>query len=437
MPLRLASTDSDFAARFAAFVEAGRETSADVSATVAAIIADVRAKGDAALLDLTHRFDRLKIGADAMRFGDDEIAGARDRIAPDMRAALDLAAARIRSFHERQRPADHDDTDTAGVRAGWRWSAIDAVGIYVPGGLASYPSTVLMNAIPAKVAGVRRLVMTTPTPDGTVNPLVLHAASLAGVDEVYRVGGAQAVAALAFGTETIAPVDKITGPGNAFVAEAKRQLYGRVGIDMVAGPSEILIVADARANAQWLAADLLSQAEHDRTAQAILITDDAGLADAVADAVETTLASLGSEVARESWDRFGAIITVGALDQAVSLIDALAPEHLALCVADPAALFARVRHAGSVFMGYRTPEAIGDYLGGPNHTLPTGRRARFSSGLSVTDFMKRTTFLDCSAEALAAIGPAAATLADAEGLPAHALSITRRLDQPYPIKERS
>ena len=425
MPLELSTTDADFAGRFADFVDAGRETATDVSAAVSGIIADVRARGDAALFELTLRFDRLD--TTTLRFTDAEISAAKEKIAPDLRAALELAAERIRAFHVGQLPADHDAVDAVGVRAGWRWSAIDDVGIYVPGGLASYPSTVLMNAIPAKVAGVRRLVMTTPTPGGEVNPLVLYAASLAGVDEIYRVGGAQAIAALTFGTDTIRAVDKITGPGNAYVAEAKRQLYGRVGIDMVAGPSEILVVADSAANPDWLAADLLSQAEHDRTAQAILITDDAGLAARTAKAVDAALDELGGEVARESWARFGAIITVRNLDEAPPLIDALAPEHLALSIADPQAMFARVRHAGSVFMGYRTPEAIGDYLGGPNHTLPTGRRARFSSGLSVADFMKRTTFLDCSAEGFAAVGPAAARLAEAEGLPAHALSVTRRL----------
>ncbi|MBB4633876.1 histidinol dehydrogenase [Sphingosinicella soli] len=427
MPIELSTADADFAGRFADFVDAGRETATDVSAVVAGIVADVRARGDAAVVDLTRRFDRMEVTAQTLRFTGAEIAAAKDRIEPDLHAALELAADRIRAFHAGQLPADHDAVDAQGIRAGWRWSAIDDVGIYVPGGLASYPSTVLMNAIPAKVAGVRRLVMTTPTPGGTVNPLVLYAAHLAGVDEIYRVGGAQAIAALTFGTGTIAPVDKITGPGNAYVAEAKRQLYGRVGIDMVAGPSEILVVADSAANPDWLAADLLSQAEHDRVAQAILMTDDTDLARRTAQAVDATLDALGADVARESWARFGAIITVRSLDEAPPLIDALAPEHLALSIADPQAMFARIRHAGSVFMGYRTPEAIGDYIGGPNHTLPTGRRARFSSGLSVADFMKRTTFLDCSAEGLAAVGPAAARLAEAEGLPAHALSVTRRL----------
>jgi histidinol dehydrogenase len=428
MPLRLDSRTPEFEAQFAALVDAGREADADVSGAVAGIIADVRARSDAALVDLTQRFDRLELVPAALRIAADEIDAAVAAVAPDLRSALETAADRIRSFHELQLPVDQRVTDSAGVTAGLRWSPIDAAGIYVPGGLASYPSSVLMNAIPARVAGVARIVMATPTPGGVVNPAVLAAARIAGVDEIYRIGGAQAIAALAFGTATVPRVDKITGPGNAYVAEAKRQLYGRVGIDMVAGPSEILVVADSGARPDWLAADLLSQAEHDPVAQAILITDDAALADAVAAAVETTLADLPSAgIARESWSRFGAIITLATLADAPALIDRLAPEHLSLQVASPAALFAAIRHAGSVFMGYRTPEAVGDYLGGPNHVLPTGRRARFSSGLSVTDFMKRTTFLDCSAAALAAIGPAAATLADSEGLPAHALSIRRRL----------
>lgn len=427
MPIRLNSADSGFASAFAAFAEAGRETAADVSSAVAAIIADVRTRGDDAVFALTERYDHVALARAGVRFTAKEIATACAAVTPELREALELAAGRIRAFHEKQRPTDHDATDADGIRAGWRWSPVDAAGIYVPGGLASYPSSVLMNAIPAKVAGVPRLVMTTPTPGGTVNPLVLLAATLAGVDEVYRVGGAQAIAALAFGTASIPRVDTITGPGNAFVAEAKRQLYGRVGIDMVAGPSEILVIADASADPDWVAADLLAQAEHDRAAQAILVTDDAGFADTVAAAVETLLDSMsGNGVARESWSRFGAIIVIRKLAEAPALVNALAPEHLALCIADPQAIFARIRHAGSVFMGYRTPEAVGDYLGGPNHVLPTGGRARFSSGLSVADFMKRTTFLDCSPGGFAAVGPAAAKLADAEGLPAHALSIRRR-----------
>ncbi len=346
----------------------------------------------------------------------------------DTVAALAFAAARIRAFHEPQRPTDHDATDAAGVRAGYRWSPVAAAGLYVPGGLASYPSSVLMNAVPAAVAGVERLVMVTPTPDGRLNPLVLAAAQLAGVTEIYRVGGAQAVAALAYGTPSIAPVDKIVGPGNAWVAEAKRQLYGTVGIDMVAGPSEIVVVSDAASNPDWVAADLLSQAEHDPAAQSILITDDAAFAEAVAAAVARLLPTLASEaVARASWDKHGAIIVVATLDDALPLLDALAAEHVELMIDDPDALFARMRHAGSVFLGRHTPEAAGDYVGGPNHVLPTGRRARFASGLSVTDFMKRTTFLECGPTGLAAVGPAAATLADAEGLPAHAASVRVRL----------
>jgi histidinol dehydrogenase len=428
MPQRLDARDAAFTARFAALVDAGREPPADVSAAVAAIIADVRTHGDAALFALTERFDRLALTPATVRVTEAAIDAAEAAVPAELRQALALAAERIGEFHARQRPADLDEVDGVGVRRGWRWTPVEAAGVYVPGGLAAYPSSVLMNAIPAKVAGVKRLVMTTPAPDAKIDPLVLVAARLAGVDAIYRVGGAQAIAALAFGTASIPRVDKITGPGNAYVAEAKRQLYGRVGIDMVAGPSEILVVADGGANPEWVAADLLSQAEHDRVAQAILITDDAALADAVQHQVEQTLPTLPSAaIARASWATYGAIITVAVIDDALPLINALAPEHLSLQVADADALFARVRHAGSVFLGYRTPEAIGDYLGGPNHVLPTGRRARFASGLSVADFMKRTTFLDCSPEGLAAIGPAAARLAEAEGLPAHALSVTRRL----------
>ena len=428
MPLRLDAAAPGFAAAFRALVEDRRDGHAGVSETVAAIIADVRARGDNALLELTRRFDRIDIDAGGLRITAEEIAAARAQVPAETLAALAFAAARIRAFHEPQRPTDHDATDAAGVRAGYRWSPVAAAGLYVPGGLASYPSSVLMNAIPAAVAGVERLVMVTPTPDGRLNPLVLAAAQLAGVTEIYRVGGAQAVAALAYGTPSIAPVDKIVGPGNAWVAEAKRQLYGTVGIDMVAGPSEIVVVSDARSNPDWVAADLLSQAEHDPAAQSILITDSGPLADAVAAAVERLLPTLASEaIARASWDEHGAIIVVRALDNALPLLDALAAEHVELMIDDPDALFARMRHAGSVFLGRHTPEAAGDYVGGPNHVLPTGRRARFASGLSVTDFMKRTTFLDCGPAGLAAIGPAAAMLADAEGLPAHAASVRVRL----------
>jgi len=425
--IRLTATDADFEANFTALVEARRDTDVDVAADVTAILARVRTEGDAALADLTGRFDGHDLAMTGWRIDADSCATAYATIAPELRAALDLAATRITTYHERQRPADSGWTDAAGVHMGARWTPVEAAGLYVPGGRAAYPSSVLMNALPAKVAGVDRLVMVTPTPGGHVVPAVLAAAHIAGVDEVWRVGGAQAVAALAYGTNTIAPVDVIVGPGNAWVAEAKRQLYGRVGIDMVAGPSEILVVADAANDASWIAADLLSQAEHDPTSQAILITDDTAFADEVVAAVETLLARLTTQAtARASWDAYGAIIVADFAD-VPRLIDRLAPEHLELALADPRAMFARIRHAGSVFLGRFTPEAIGDYLGGPNHVLPTGRRARFASGLGVTDFMKRTSFLSCDAAALDALGPAAATLADAEGLPAHAASIRRRL----------
>ena len=425
---RLDAGDPGFAAAFAAIVAARRESDAGVSGDVAAIIADVRARGDAALAELTRRFDRIDLAELGIEVSRAEIAAARAQVAPDVIAALELAAERIRAFHAQQRPADHDATDAAGVRTGWRWGPVDAAGLYVPGGLASYPSSVLMNAIPAKVAGVGRLAMVTPTPGGRLNPLVLAAAELAGVDHVFRIGGAQAIAALAYGTASVPAVDKIVGPGNAWVAEAKRQLFGVVGIDMVAGPSEIVIVSDRDSDPDWVAADLLGQAEHDRTAQSVLITDSAALADAVAAAVERRLAGLATAAtARASWDAYGVIVTVPTLDAALPLVDALAAEHLQLMVDDPDALFARLRHAGSVFLGRRTPEAVGDYLAGPNHVLPTGRRARFASGLGVTDFMKRTTFLDCGPRGLAAIGPAAVALATAEGLPAHAASVAVRL----------
>lgn len=421
---RLDARGPAFATAFAALVADKRDDDADVAGDVAAILRDVRARGDAAVHELTLRFDRVDLSASGSLIGADEIAAARAQVPAETLAALEFAAARIRAFHAGQRPADRDATDDSGVRAGWRWSAVAAAGLYVPGGRASYPSSVLMNAIPAAVAGVERVVMVTPGPTS----LVLAAAALAGVTEVHRIGGAQAVAALAYGTASIAPVDVVVGPGNAWVAEAKRQLYGTVGIDMVAGPSEIVVVSDARSNPDWVAIDLLSQAEHDPAAQSILITDDAGFGDAVAAAVEARLKTLATEAAaRASWDAHGAIIVVGDLADAVPLLDALAGEHVELMVDDPHALFARMRHAGSVFMGRHTPEAAGDYVGGPNHVLPTGRRARFASGLSVADFMKRTTFLDCGPAGLRAIGPAAATLADAEGLPAHAASVRARL----------
>jgi len=428
MHRRLDARAPGFEAAFDRLVETGRDTDVEVAGAVAQIVADVSRLGDDAVTALTLRFDRVNLEGRSFEIAADEIDRACASIDADLMAALELAAARIRAFHERQRPTDHEGTDEAGVRAGYRWTAIDSVGLYVPGGLASYPSSVLMNAIPAKVAGVGRVVMVTPTPEGRINPLVLAAARLAGVDTVYRIGGAQAVAALAYGTKSIPPVDKIVGPGNAYVAEAKRQLYGRVGIDMVAGPSEIVVVADARNDPAWLAADLLSQAEHDPKAQSILITDSEALADATAAEVDALIGRLPTgETARESWERQGATILVGALDDAAPLIDRLAPEHLELSVDDPERLFARVRHAGSVFLGRYTPEAVGDYVGGPNHVLPTGRRARFASGLSVIDFMKRTTWLQCPEAGLRAIGPAARALAEAEGLFAHAESVRVRL----------
>ena len=430
MPQRLDAQDPGFAAAFAALVDAKRDDAADVSATVAGIIAAVKARGDAAVAELTARFDRVDLDAAGWEIAPAAMDAALAGLAPDLRAALDLAAARIRIFHERQKPAGNDATDAAGVRTGVRWSPVDAAGLYVPGGRAAYPSSVLMNAIPAVVAGVRDLVMVTPTPDGLVNPLVLAAARVAGVSRVFRVGGAQAIAALAFGTATIPKVDVITGPGNAFVAEAKRQLYGVVGIDMVAGPSEVVIVSDGRSEPDWIAADLLAQAEHDPVAQSILITTSAAEAEAVERAVARQLETLPTAaVAGASWRDHGAIITIPALEDALPLLDALAPEHAELMVDDPDWLFARMRHAGSVFLGRHTPEAAGDYLAGPNHVLPTGRRARFASGLSVVDFMKRTTFLDCGPRGLAAIGPAGAAIADVEGLAAHAASIRLRLDQ--------
>jgi histidinol dehydrogenase len=434
MPQRLDACDAGFAAAFAALVANRRESDADVSADVAAIIAAVRARGDAAVAELTAKFDRVDLAAQGWRIPASALDAALDGLDPELRSALDMAATRIRAFHERQKPQGNDATDAQGVRTGVRWTAVEAAGLYVPGGRAAYPSSVLMNAIPAVVAGVERLVMVTPTPvgarnlGGMVNPLVLAAARLAGVTEVLRIGGAQAIAALAFGTENVPKVDVITGPGNAWVAEAKRQLYGIVGIDMIAGPSEVVIVSDGKSNPDWIAADLLAQAEHDPVAQSILITTDAAEADAVAAAVERQLATLATAaVARQSWDAFGAIILVPDLDAALPLLDALAAEHAELMVDEPEALFARMRHAGSVFLGRHTPEAAGDYLAGPNHVLPTGRRSRFASGLSVVDFMKRTTFLDCGPAGLAAIGPAGAALADAEGLAAHAASIRLRL----------
>ena len=429
MTLRLSTTDADFEARFQALLTAKRAEEEDVDAQAAAIIADVRARGDAAVLDYTARWDRLTLSAAELRLSDAEISGVADKADPRALAALEIAAARIRAFHERQMPGVIDYVDDQGIGLGARWTPVQAAGLYVPGGTAAYPSSVLMNAIPAAVAGVKRLAMVVPTPDGVMNPLVFAAARLSGVTEIYRIGGAQAVAALAYGTKSIAPVDKITGPGNAYVAAAKRRVFGQVGIDMIAGPSEILVVADGANDPHWIAADLLSQAEHDPSAQAILITDDAAFADAAARAVEAELAgALREGTSRTSWTANGAIIVVRHLDEAVPLVDAIAPEHLELAVADPDALAAKVSNAGAIFLGRHTPEAIGDYVAGPNHVLPTSRTARFASGLGVLDFMKRTTLVRCDAAGLAAIGPAALTLAEAEGLPAHARSVAIRLN---------
>ncbi|MHA6719657.1 histidinol dehydrogenase [Sphingomonas sp. RS6] len=426
--IRLNAADAGFADAFTALVNARREADDDVARNVTHIIKRVREEGDVALRDLTRLFDKHDLDRSGWTIDRADCLAAYEGLSPELRAALELAAERIAVYHAKQRPEDRDEVDAQGIRLGARWTPVDAAGVYVPGGRAAYPSSVLMNAIPAKAAGVRRLVMVTPTPNGEVNPLVLAAAHVAGVDELYRVGGAQAVAALAYGTETIAPVDVVTGPGNAWVAEAKRQLYGVVGIDMVAGPSEIVVVADGKNDPEWIAADLLSQAEHDPTSQSILFTDDAGFADKVAAAVDAQIATLATgATARTSWDANGAIILVPDLPTAMPLVDRLAPEHLELACDDAEPLFDMVRHAGSVFLGRYTPEAVGDYVAGPNHVLPTGRRARFASGLSVLDFMKRTSFLSLDPSGLAAIGPAAVALAEAEGLPAHAKSVAIRL----------
>jgi histidinol dehydrogenase len=407
-----------------------REQSVDVKDTVAAILADVRARGDAALIELTEKFDHQSLRADTLQISQSEIDAADAACDEATKAALALAAARIADFHARQKPEDNMFTDAVGVELGHRWSPVDAAGLYVPGGLANYPSSVLMNAIPARVAGVERVVMVVPTPDGQINPLVLVAAKLSGVDEIYRIGGAQAVAALAYGTQSIAPVNVIVGPGNAYVAAAKAQVFGHVGIDMIAGPSEILVVSDKQNDPAWIAADLLSQAEHDEVAQSILICDDADFANAVSAAVEAALAVLPRQaIARKSWENFGAIVLVDdVMKDGAELINQLAPEHLQLAVADPDALSAQVRHAGAIFLGRYTPEAIGDYIAGPNHVLPTARAARYASGLSVLNFMKRSSLVRCDAASLAEIGPAALRLAEEEGLHAHARSISVRLN---------
>jgi len=429
MPQFLDATTPDFEEQFAALLGAKREDSPDVDAAVAEIIADVRARGDAAVIELTERFDRLTLTPETLRFAPEEIEALIAEVPQHEREALELAAERIRAYHARQMPEDASWVDESGATLGWRWTPVSAAGLYVPGGLASYPSSVLMNAIPAKVAGVERLAITVPTPDGVANPLVLLAARLAGVDEIYRIGGAQAVAALAYGTTSIAPVDKITGPGNAFVAAAKRRVFGKVGIDMIAGPSEILVIADGDNDPDWIALDMLSQAEHDESAQSILITTDRAMAKAVEAAIERHLLTLERrEIAGKSWRDYGAVILVPDLDVAAALSNRIAPEHLELCVADPDGLSEQITHAGAIFLGAWTPEAIGDYVGGPNHVLPTARSARFSSGLSVMDFVKRTTLAKMTPAALCAIGPAAETLAVSESLEAHGLSVRARLN---------
>ena len=430
MPVFLTTTDAGFEADFQTLLGQKREEAEDVDQAVAQIIADVRARGDQAVIELTQRFDRLTLTPDTLAFTQAEIDAEIARVSPEDRAALSLAADRIRAYHSRQKPQDESWTDSAGAMLGWRWTPVTTAGLYVPGGLASYPSSVLMNAIPAKVAGVERLVIACPTPDGKVNPLVLLAARIAGVDHVYRIGAAQAIAALAYGTRTIHPVDKITGPGNAFVAAAKRRVFGRVGIDMIAGPSEILVIADADNDPDWIALDLLSQAEHDESAQSILITDSPAFGEAVAKAVAKRLETLERRaIAGASWAQHGAVIIARTLSEAAQLSNRVAPEHLELCTADPERLSREITHAGAIFLGQYTPEAIGDYVGGPNHVLPTARSARFSSGLSTLDFLKRTTLAKMTPAALKAIGPAAERLAISESLQAHGLSVRARLDR--------
>jgi len=430
MPKLLNINQVDFEVQFQALLTAKREDSPDVDAVVAEIISDVRTRGDVAVIELTSKFDRLNLAPDTLAFSREEILAHCATVPAKERAALELAAERIWDYHARQMPEDASWVDASGATLGWRWTPVSAAGLYVPGGLASYPSSVLMNAIPAKVAGVGRLAICVPTPDGLTNPLVLLAAQIAGVDEIYRIGGAQAIAALAYGTETIAPVDKITGPGNAFVAAAKRRVFGKVGIDMIAGPSEILVIADADNDPAWIATDLLSQAEHDESAQSILITDNAVFGDKVISEVEHQLTTLmRRDIAAQSWRNFGAVIVVNNMAQAIMLSNRLAPEHLELCVVDPDAMAENITHAGAIFLGSWTPEAIGDYVGGANHVLPTARSARFSSGLSVLDFVKRTTLTKMTPGSLAEVGPAAETLARSEGLQAHGLSVRARLDK--------
>jgi histidinol dehydrogenase len=430
MARRLNAADAGFAQDFQNLLFAKREEEEDVAAVVRGIIADIRKRGDAALVELTNKFDRAGVTGETLKLSAGEIDAASAAVSKEQLAAIETAAARIESYHKRQIPEDARFTDETGASLGWRWTSVDSVGLYVPGGTASYPSSVLMNAIPAKVAGVERIVMVTPASGGKLNPLVLAAARRAGISEIYRIGGAQAVAALAYGTESIKPVDKIVGPGNAYVAAAKREVFGQVGIDSIAGPSEILVIADGANDPDWIAADLLSQAEHDASSQSILITDDAAFAEKVAVVAEKQIALLPrKEIAAKSWNDYGAIIVVRTLDDAVPLANAIAAEHLEIATAEPEVLLGKVRHAGAIFLGRYTPEAMGDYIAGPNHVLPTSRTARFSSGLSVLDFMKRTTLLGLDAKSIAAIGPDALVLAESEGLDAHARSIAMRLNR--------
>ena len=428
MPVLLNSQNSNFEKEFKKLLLAKREDSVDVDVSVREIIGGVIELGDQALIEYTKKFDRVSLTTDTLRFTQSELKEQAAQVSDKDRSALELAVTRIKSYHEKQLPDDTFWTDESGVELGWRWSPVSAAGLYVPGGLASYPSSVLMNAIPAKVAGVKRLAITVPTPDNKVNPMVLLAAQLSGVDEVYRVGGAQAIAALAYGTKTIKPVDKITGPGNAFVAAAKRQVFGKVGIDMIAGPSEILVIADKTSRPDWIALDLLSQAEHDENAQPILITDSDDVINAVTEKIEINLQNLSrNEIAGKSWKNNGAIIKVPNFEMAAELSNRIAPEHLELCVSDPENLAKKISNAGAIFLGHWTPEAVGDYVTGPNHVLPTARSARFSSGLSVMDFLKRTTLAKVSRDALLKIGPSAVTLANSEGLECHGLSISERI----------
>ena len=431
MTLTLDIRDTDFEKSFQSFLNTKRENAPDVAATVSDILENVRKNGDKAVLEYTAKFDRLNLTPETMRVTPEEIEKAVAACDKETLDALYLAAERIEAFHEKQMPESHFFNDETGALMGWRWTPVMAAGLYVPGGTAAYPSSVLMNAIPAKVAGVQRIVMVVPCPDGKINPLVLAAADCVGIEEIYRIGGAQAIGALAFGTETIKPVDMIVGPGNAFVAAAKRQVFGRVGIDMIAGPSEILVIADKTAKPEWTAADLLSQAEHDVSARAVLITDDAGFADKVKEEIEKQLKALDREaIARKSWEDNGAVVLVENLEeQAGALADEIAPEHLELSVENPEELCRRVHHAGSIFLGHHTPEAVGDYIGGPNHVLPTAGSARFSSGLGVQSFMKRTTLLSCTDKTLKEIGKAAVLLGKAEGLTAHAASVQKRLSK--------